>query len=57
MLTYLGELMPIQIVTAVKLEDEGVVDFSHSPDLAVHAKEEEQKQPQEVACIKLEVCQ
>jgi hypothetical protein len=35
--------MPVQIVTAVELKDEGVIDLCHGPDLAVYAEEEEQE--------------
>lgn len=42
--TYLGELMPIKIVSVIKLEDKDIIYLRLRPDAAIHAKQQEQKQ-------------
>jgi len=39
---YLRKLMPIKIVSIVKLEDEDIIDPRRCPDSAIQAKQKEQ---------------
>lgn len=36
--TYLGELMPIKVVSVIKLEDKDIIDFRLRPDAAIQAE-------------------
>lgn len=51
--TYFGQLMPIQVVPAVELKDEWVVDLRSCPQLAIQAEEEKKKQSEKVAGVNL----
>lgn len=42
-MSYLSKLVPIQVMTTVKFEDEWIIDFRVSPNLTVQAEEKEEK--------------
>lgn len=45
--------MPIEVVSAVKFEDERVIDLGSRPHLTIQAKEEEKEQCEKVAGVDL----
>ena len=53
LISYLGKLVPIQIMTTVKFEDEWIIDFRVSPDFTVQAEEKKEEKAEKVARVYL----
>ena len=53
--SHLRKLMPIQAMSSVEFENEGVIDLGPRPDLAVHTEQQEKKEGKKVASIYLAI--